>query len=79
MGLADFVGVTPDVVVLPSTLPTLAGVVDGVVVVNPGVVSKRAGAGTYARITIEAPRVEGGEELVGHRIFERARVEVVRI
>jgi DNA polymerase alpha subunit B len=58
-------------------------VVDSVLVINPGFLSKRRGAGTYARMILTAPKVrdedmsEGG--LLGHRVYERARVEITRI
>lgn len=79
--LADFVGATPDVLVLPSMLAPSTKVVDGVVAINPGNLSKRAGAGSFAALTIGAPgKVEGGaEEVFGHKVYERARVEVLRI
>lgn len=52
-------------------------------VINPGFVSKRKAAGTYARLTIH-PAVLKDEEksegkMVGHRLFERARVDIIRI
>ena len=51
--------------------------------VNPGPLSKRKGAGTFAQMTIyprkltEQERREG--KPVAHKLFERARVDVVRI
>jgi DNA polymerase alpha subunit B len=58
-------------------------VVDGVLAINPGTLSKRRGAGTYAQFTLH-PRVLGKEEratggLLLHKIYERARVDIVRI
>ena len=65
---------------MPSALGGFAKVVEGVVAVNPGSCSKRMGAGTYVEMVVEAARVEDmGEEGVAHRVFERARVEVVRV
>lgn len=58
-------------------------VVENVLVVNPGPLSKRKGAGTFAQMTIyprkltEQERREG--KPVAHKLFERARVDVVRI
>lgn len=46
--------------------------------INPGFLSKRRGAGTYARMTLHPPNIEG-DGLQGHRVFERAKVEIVRI
>jgi DNA polymerase alpha subunit B len=51
-------------------------------VINPGSLSKKKAAGTYAKMTLGA-RVLGEEERgmknVPHNVFERARVDVVRI
>lgn len=58
-------------------------VVENVLVVNPGPLSKRKGAGTYAQLTIYPRKLSVDERskgaLVGHKLFERARVDVVRI
>ncbi len=52
-------------------------------VINPGFLSKRKAAGTYARLTIHQAYltdVERSEsKVVGHRLFERARVDIIRI
>lgn len=48
--------------------------------INPGPLSKRRGAGTYARMTLRAPSTEADDAaMVSHKVFERARVEVVKI
>jgi len=56
--------------------------VESVLVVNPGYLSKRKAAGTYTRLTIH-PRSLTDEErcssVVAHQVFERARVDIVRI
>lgn len=58
-------------------------VVESVLVINPGFLSKRRGAGTYARMTLYPPSlsdIEGADgSMLGHKIFDRARVEVTRI
>ncbi|KAK3370341.1 DNA polymerase alpha subunit B N-terminal-domain-containing protein [Podospora didyma] len=83
MMLGDMIKTLPDVLVVPSSLPPFARVVEHVLVINPGYLSKRKGAGTYARMTLYPPKVldmkasEGG--LMAHRIFDRARVEITRI
>lgn len=51
--------------------------------VNPGSVSKRKGPGTYVQMTIY-PRMVTDEErrqgtLVGHNLFDRARVDIVKV
>ena len=62
-------------------------VVNGVVVINPGPLSKRKGAGTYSQMSLypkkvtdqerEAERSHGSR--VGHDLFNRARVDIVKI
>lgn len=72
--------VAPDVMILPSQLGAFAKVVKGVVAFNPGQISKRGAAGTWVRMSIGSPAVGDGElGKVGHRVYERARVEIVRI
>lgn len=52
-------------------------------VINPGYLSKRRGAGTYARVTLYPPSASGADEttggMVSHKVFSRARVEITRI
>ncbi|EPS37365.1 hypothetical protein H072_8945 [Dactylellina haptotyla CBS 200.50] len=76
--------VKPDVLILPSTLPGSARVVNGAVTINPGFLSTKRQSGTYAFMTVESP----GEILdsnrdpeadLKHRIYNRARVEIRRI
>lgn len=49
--------------------------------INPGFSSKRRGAGTYARMTLYPPSADGEaiDGMISHRVFDRARVEIVRI
>lgn len=58
-------------------------VVESVLVINPGYLSKRKGAGTYAKMTLYPPNISqqnmGIGGMIGHNIFERARVEITRI
>ncbi|KAI0157841.1 DNA polymerase alpha/epsilon subunit B [Xylariaceae sp. FL1272] len=80
--LGEMVNIRPDVIVTPSALPPFARVVESVLVINPGYLSKRRGAGTYARMTLYPPKLTGGvtgDTMVGHNIYERARVEITRI
>ncbi|KAM0328523.1 hypothetical protein ACHAQA_004930 [Verticillium albo-atrum] len=78
--LGEMVNVRPDVLVVPSFLPPFAKVVESVLVINPGVLSKRRGAGTYARMTLYPPTVDlSGESMISHRVFDRARVEITKI
>ncbi|KAK5449861.1 DNA-directed DNA polymerase alpha subunit pol12 [Exophiala xenobiotica] len=80
--LGDWMQVKPDVLVLPSLVTASVKVVDSVMVLNPGQLSKRKAAGTYAQISLQ-PRVmsekEKAERTLPHNVFERARVDVVRI
>ncbi|EOO02267.1 putative dna polymerase subunit alpha b protein [Phaeoacremonium minimum UCRPA7] len=65
-----------------DALPPFAKVVESVLVINPGYLSKRRGAGTYARMTLSPPSLTDAEStggMLGHRIFDRARVEITRI
>ena len=55
--------VTPDVLLLPSQLAYFARVVNNVVVVNPGVLTKGNSAGTYGKLTVfpmRSSHVEAG-------------------
>jgi DNA polymerase alpha subunit B len=51
-------------------------------VINPGTLSKRKATGTYTQMSLQ-PRILRDEERtlksVPHKIFERARVDVIRI
>ena len=58
-------------------------VVDSVLCINPGTLSKRRGAGTYASVSL-APRAVASDkereaDVLSHNVFERARVDVTRI
>ncbi|KAH7165970.1 DNA polymerase alpha subunit B N-terminal-domain-containing protein [Dactylonectria macrodidyma] len=77
--LGEMVNVRPDVMMVPSLLPPFAKVVESVLLINPGYLSKRRGAGTYARMTLYPPPVNGEAEMVSHEVFNRARIEIVRI
>ncbi|KAI8956803.1 DNA polymerase alpha, subunit B [Daldinia sp. FL1419] len=81
--LGEMMTVRPDIMIIPSALPPFARVVESVVVINPGHLSKRRGAGTYARMALFPPTVTEKElnegEMVSHKVFERARVEITRI
>ena len=51
-------------------------------VINPGTLSKRKAAGTYTQMSLQ-PRIiqdeERGLKGVLNKLFERARVDVIRI
>ncbi|KAK6432392.1 DNA-directed DNA polymerase alpha subunit pol12, partial [Oleoguttula sp. CCFEE 5521] len=82
--LGEWLSVRPDVLILPSALPAFAKVVDSVLVINPGTLSKRRGAGTYASLSLHPRSAASDEEreanhVLGHEVHSRARVDVVRI
>ncbi|KAK4142481.1 DNA polymerase alpha subunit B N-terminal-domain-containing protein [Dichotomopilus funicola] len=81
--LGEMVSFRPDVLVLPSALPPFVNVVSSVVVINPGFLSKRKAAGTFAKMTLYPPSqaslAAGAGGPVPHKIYERARVEITRI
>ncbi|KAL8811277.1 MAG: hypothetical protein Q9200_001938 [Gallowayella weberi] len=81
--LGEWLDARPDMLIQPSALPQFTKVVENVLVVNPGTISKRKGAGTFAQMTIYPRKITVQERsqgaMVGHRLFERARVDVVRI
>lgn len=57
-------------------------IIDSVTCINPGTLSKRRGAGSYAAVSIH-PRVltdeEREAEMVAHNIHDRARVDIAKI
>ena len=59
-------------------------VVEGVVTINPGTLSKRKGPGTYAQMTVHPTKLSTEEQgapenPVGNNLYDRARVDVLRI
>jgi DNA polymerase alpha subunit B len=62
---------------------TSCQVINSVLVLNPGTLSKRRGAGTYTALNVHPRRVadeeRGSGEALAHSVFERTRVDVVRI
>ncbi|PWY94275.1 DNA polymerase [Aspergillus sclerotioniger CBS 115572] len=80
--LGEWWNVRPDVLIVPSMLPPFVKVVDSVTVINPGTISKRRGAGTYAQMAIHARTIaddEREQKQVSHKLYERARVDINRI
>lgn len=61
----------------------MAKVVESVLCINPGTLSKRKAPGTYARVTVMPAQVTDAEKetnaLVAHKMFDRARVDIIRI
>lgn len=58
-------------------------VVESVLVINPGTLAKRRAAGTYARVIIQPAVISEAERergvAVAHKLWERTRVDIVRI
>ncbi|KAK9453531.1 DNA polymerase alpha subunit B N-terminal-domain-containing protein [Dipodascopsis uninucleata] len=91
MGLAEMNIARPDVLIVPSEQKYFAKVVDNVVAINPGVLTKARAAGTYALLDIapikdfesrlgSAPNPESDpEKLMMHRVWERCRVDIKKI
>ena len=82
--LGEWLNVKPDVLLTPSALTPSVKVVDSVMVINPGFLSKRKAAGTFARMSLQPRVLEEEEEekaakSVVHKVYERARVDVIRI
>ena len=83
IALGEWQTCKPDVLITPSALNPFVKVVEGVTVVNPGTIMKKNTAGSLAQLVVKAKEVseeeQGTVELVPHKIYERARVEVIRI
>ncbi|EFR04651.1 DNA polymerase subunit alpha B [Nannizzia gypsea CBS 118893] len=80
--LGDWWKARPDILITPSVLPGFVKVVESVVVINPGKLSKRRSPGTYAQIAVHPKKLteeERESKFVGHRVYERARVDIIRI
>ncbi|KAI9760883.1 MAG: hypothetical protein M4579_001384 [Chaenotheca gracillima] len=85
--LGEWLRVRPDILITPSALPPFAkaslNVVESVLVINPGTASKRKAPGTFAQMAIYPVNVTDEERLegvmVGHKIYDRSRVDICRI
>jgi DNA polymerase alpha subunit B len=57
--------------------------VESVLVINPGTLAKRRAAGTYARVIVQPAVVSEAEReeglAVAHKLWERTRVDIVRV
>ncbi|KAK8242083.1 DNA polymerase alpha 70 kDa subunit [Phyllosticta capitalensis] len=81
--LTEWLNVKPDVLITPSALTPFAKVVMSVLVLNPGTLSKKRGPGTYSRMAVRPVKVTDQDrqrnEVLAHKIYERARVDIVHI
>lgn len=82
-GLTEFGASLPDILICPSQLTTFVKVVDNVITINPGSLSKKAGPGTYAKLYVEPKDVTSEEDdatgLLLHEVWKRARIDIVKI
>ena len=50
---------------------------------NPGTLSKKRGPGTYARLIVKPLEISEDErekgDVVGNRLYERCRIDIVKI
>ena len=81
-------GATPDILILPSKLNTMARNVHGTLVLNPGQLTKGINGGTYAELAIHPIKdnnlrqlITDGKEAVPieHNVFDRTAVNIKRI
>ncbi|CAO1620607.1 unnamed protein product [Parajaminaea phylloscopi] len=88
--LALWPTVTPDVLILPSSLSPFAKIVDGTVVVNPGHVASASAAAlptpSAARLTAHPlpqselqAQVQDGDEARPHDLWQRTRVDLLSL
>ncbi|KAF1837772.1 DNA polymerase alpha 70 kDa subunit [Decorospora gaudefroyi] len=81
--LGEMLNVRPDILITPSVLQGTIKVVESVLVINPGTLAKRRAAGTYARVIVKPAVINDTERekglAVAHKVWERTRVDIVRI
>ncbi|PGH27689.1 hypothetical protein AJ80_00704 [Polytolypa hystricis UAMH7299] len=80
--LGEWWKVCPDILITPSMLPPFVKVVENVLVINPGTLSKRKAPGTFAQMGLH-PRTISDDEAeknqLEHKIYDRARADIVKI
>ncbi|KAL9056019.1 MAG: hypothetical protein Q9162_003198 [Coniocarpon cinnabarinum] len=83
VALGDWYTCKPDVLLTPSLLNPFVKVVDGVTVVNPGSVMRKSNAGSFAHLYVHARQVSDEERVAGdlipHAVYERTRIDVVKV
>lgn len=86
-------GTGADIFIMPSMLKHFAKIVDSAVMVNPATMTRRNQPGTFAKMTIyPTPRRDleeaannmevdddDDDKSLDHRVYERVRVDIVRI
>lgn len=93
MGLTEFAGTMPDVLLVPSEMKFFAKAIRGVVVVNPGYfirANRDPGReeGTYALLSVQplnltaedcnVQKVDNCDQLYYHNLAQRCRVDILR-
>lgn len=84
-GLTEFGARLPDIFITPSEMTTFIKVVDGVIVINPGNLSKKVSAGSFARIYIRERsgptevKEEEQDGLILNKVWERVKIDIVKI
>ncbi|KAF7729841.1 DNA-directed DNA polymerase alpha subunit pol12 [Apophysomyces ossiformis] len=70
----------PDILIVPSQLKHFTRVIEGVMCVNPGYLSKRQSGGTYAHLAIQ-PLPQRSESNIndGAKLHERTRVDLIKL
>eukprot|EP00033_Pygsuia_biforma_P003396 GCRY01003719.1.p1 GENE.GCRY01003719.1~~GCRY01003719.1.p1 ORF type:complete len:614 (+),score=198.26 GCRY01003719.1:189-2030(+) len=76
--------VSPDILILPSSLKYFAKEIDGVLAINPGALVKGRSSGTYAKLTVhplpkEVLSAQPGGAKSHHQIASRTRVDIARL
>ncbi|KAI7870011.1 DNA polymerase alpha/epsilon subunit B-domain-containing protein, partial [Spinellus fusiger] len=75
-----FMAETPDFLILNSQLIHFVKLVDDVVCINPGHLSKKGASGTYAKLTIHPwPKKQEGGLKMDAKVWERTRVDLIRL
>jgi DNA polymerase alpha subunit B len=81
LSLGNINHAVPDVLIVPSAMKHQAQIVHNVVSVNPGQLAKQSSLGVYATICVNPQPIpdEDSTALVPHRVWERARVDIVKL
>lgn len=92
MGLAEFNQAIPDIIISPSRMKSLSQIINNVVIINPGLASRKDSTGEYATFSIhpytyeneealqeEKQMDEDNEEYTTNDVFKRIRVEIIKV
>ena len=77
---------SPDILILPSKLTTMAREVLGTLVINPGSLAKGNSGGTFAEVSIHPLKEDEirdaiikKTETIPHNVHSRTRVNIIKI